>query len=465
MQLTDMSYFFRVVIAASACFLADQLFAPRLAAQRVPRRAPAANRAAAPIPVIFVHGNGDHAGLWDNTIWRFESNGYPRNRLFAIDLPQPTASSTPSAREVNRSTPEDQAAALAAFVTRVLLRTGASKVALVGSSRGGLTIRYYVRFGGGAAHVSHVITGGTPNHGVMALTTMQPESEFNGLSPFLRALNKGREVEPGVHTLALRSDLFDKYAQPTGVGLGAPTRNSGIDERSPALRGARNIVLPGTDHREVAFGAAAFREQYRFLTGRPAATMAILPESVSVLDGMISANTAGQPTNTPLAGAIVTVHVLNAATGERVGAPAHRAVTRDDGRWGPFRATPTTTYEFEVVAPDSSVILHVYRAPFPRSSAVVNVRLPAPVASRGDSVSVLITRPRGFFSADRDSVQFDGAPARGIGRGVPIVDRTVAWFPAAAPRTVRARVNGATLVVRTHPDDRRRLVLAEFQQD
>ena len=31
-------------------------------------------------PVVFVHGNGDHAGLWDNVIWRFESNGYPASR-------------------------------------------------------------------------------------------------------------------------------------------------------------------------------------------------------------------------------------------------------------------------------------------------------------------------------------------------------------------------------------------------
>jgi hypothetical protein len=27
------------------------------------------------LPVLFVHGNGDTAGLWITTIWRFESNG------------------------------------------------------------------------------------------------------------------------------------------------------------------------------------------------------------------------------------------------------------------------------------------------------------------------------------------------------------------------------------------------------
>ncbi|WP_411280868.1 hypothetical protein [Gemmatimonas sp.] len=49
--------------------------------------------AKAQTPVIFVHGNGDHAGLWDNVIWRFESNGSPASRLFAVDLPNPSASS------------------------------------------------------------------------------------------------------------------------------------------------------------------------------------------------------------------------------------------------------------------------------------------------------------------------------------------------------------------------------------
>lgn len=422
-------------------------------------------RTVAPVPIIFVHGNGDHAGLWDNTIWRFESNGYPRDRLFAVDLPNPLATSTLTAREANRSTPEDQAAALAAFVTRVLLRTGATKVALVGSSRGGLTIRHYVRFGGGAAHVSHVVTCGTPNHGVMALPTMQTESEFNGLSPYLRALNSGSEVVPGVRFLALRSDSLDKYAQATGAALGAPAMKTGVDARSPELKGARNVVLPGTDHREVAFGPAAFAAQYEFLTGRAPRTTAIAPDSAIVLDGLISANVAGAPTNLPLARATVTVHEVDATTGERTNAAVHRAVTRDDGRWGPFRARPSAHYEFEVVAPDSSVILHLYRSPFPRSSPYVHVRLPAPARTLGDSVSVLAIRPRGYLGAGRDTVLFNNAPATGITPGVPSVDRAVRWFPADVSRSVRTQLNGETIVVRTHPQDRRRLVAAEFQQE
>lgn len=421
--------------------------------------------ARAQTPVIFVHGNGDHAGLWDNVIWRFESNGYPASRLFAVDLPNPSASSTITAAERNRSTPADQTAALAAFVTRVLLTTGASKVALVGSSRGGMTIRNYVRFGGGAAHVSHVITGGTPNHGVFAIPTVQPDGEFNGAGPYLRALNRGREVVPGIKVLALRSDSLDKYAQAEVAGLGRKGTPTNVDATGPALRGALNMVLPGTDHREVAFGPAAFRAQYRFITGRAPMHLDIMADTVAVLEGMISGNVNASPTNLPLADVVITVHAVDAATGQRMGAPAYRAVTSHTGRWGPFRASPSARYEFEVASPDSAVILHVYRMPFPRSSRVVNFRLPTPPASRADSVSVLIARPRGYLGSGRDTVEFDGLRAAGIPPGVPTVDRAIRWFGVRESLSVRARVNSETIVVRTQPGDKRRLVSAEFQRE
>ena len=421
--------------------------------------------AQAQTPIVFVHGNGDHAGLWDNVIWRFESNGYPASRLFAVDLPNPSASSTLTAVEVNRSTPEDQTAALAAFVTRVLLTTGARKVALVGSSRGGMTIRNYVRFGGGAAHVSHVITGGTPNHGVFAIPTVQPNGEFNGAGPYLRALNGGSEVVPGVKFLTLRSDSLDKYAQADGAGLGMRSTRTNVDARGPALRGAMNVVLPGTDHREVAFGPAAFHAQYRFITGRVPAHVDIVADTVAVLEGMISGNVNASPTNLPLANAVITVHAVDAATGQRIGAPAYRAVTSHTGRWGPFRALPSARYEFEVASPDSAVILHVFRMPFPRSSRIVNFRLPSPPASRVDSVSVLIARPRGYLGLGRDTVEFDGVRATGIPPGVPTVDRAIRWFSARDTISVRTHVNSETIVVRTQPGDKRRLVSAEFQRE
>ncbi|AMW05929.1 alpha/beta fold hydrolase [Gemmatimonas phototrophica] len=447
-------------MAAACCTLLPPLSRPLAAQSTAVARSVAPQQSA--LPIVFVHGNGDHAGLWDTTIWRFESNGYPANRLFAVDLPNPLSSSTIRAAELNRSTPEDQTAALAAYVTRVLLQTGAPKVVLVGSSRGGMTIRNYVRFGGGAAHVSHVITCGSPNHGVFALREMQPLSEYNGAGEYLQRLNAGSEVVAGVRFLALRSDSLDKYAQASGAGLGNPSMKTGVDATGPALRGATNVVLPGTDHREVAFGPASFAAQYRFVTQRAPRTTAIVADTVAVLNGMVSRNVNDGPTNLPTIGAQVTVYTVDPTTGMRSGSAVHRATTGVMGEWGPFRAQPTQTYEFEVVAPDSSVLLHVYRSPLLRSSRVVNFRLPSLPAGKKDSTSVLITRPRGYFGVGRDTVQFDGAAARGITPGVPSVDRAIRWFATDSSRTVVTRVNGETIVVRTRPDDKRRLVLAEF---
>jgi triacylglycerol lipase len=50
-----------------------------------------ASAQAARLPVVFVHGNGDTAGLWISTFWRFEQNGWPRELLHAVDLRYPNA--------------------------------------------------------------------------------------------------------------------------------------------------------------------------------------------------------------------------------------------------------------------------------------------------------------------------------------------------------------------------------------
>ena len=88
-------------------------------------------------PIVFVHGNGGSAAEWQTTFWRFESNGWPRERLHAIDLPYPLARDDDAKEQPGRTSTAEHMAFLAAEVKKVLARTGAKKVALVGSSRGG----------------------------------------------------------------------------------------------------------------------------------------------------------------------------------------------------------------------------------------------------------------------------------------------------------------------------------------
>jgi pimeloyl-ACP methyl ester carboxylesterase len=92
-------------------------------------------------PVLFVHGNGDHAALWMTTLWRMESNGIPRNRMLAINFTDPLARTDDTVAQPNRSSTEDQRRELGEAIGELKRRTGAARVALVGNSRGGNSIR------------------------------------------------------------------------------------------------------------------------------------------------------------------------------------------------------------------------------------------------------------------------------------------------------------------------------------
>src|SRR6266404_9925181 len=181
--------------------------------------APAATGVTEVPPLLFVHGNGDHAAVWITTLWRMESNGVPRDRMFAINFTDPLARTDDSVAQPNRSSTEDQRRELTEAIKELKRRSGAPRVALVGNSRGGNSIRSYIK-NGGVGDVSHAVLCGVPNHGVYDWDA-NLGYEFNGRAPFLRALNDGEsEVTPGTAFLTLRSDGIDKYAQPDGHVLG-----------------------------------------------------------------------------------------------------------------------------------------------------------------------------------------------------------------------------------------------------
>lgn len=413
-------------------------------------------------PVIFVHGNGDSSALWQTTIWRFESNGWPRDRLVAIDMPYPYARDDDAKPQPGRSSTADQLQQLSVEVDRVLARTGASEVVLVGSSRGGYAIRNYVKNGAGAKTVWRAVLAGTPNHGIWTGDYL-PGNEFNGTGPFLTALNAPQgprelEVSPGPRWLTLRSDDNDKYAQPDGRWIGRPGKPTGVTPDSPALRGALNVVLPGLDHREVAFHPRAFEQIWQFITSQPPVRLAIVPESAPVLDGRIS-----QPgTNLPMAGVTVEVYEVAPRTGERLGPPVHVRTTGADGRWGPLAARSDAPYEFVLSAPGFATT-HIYRSAFPRSSDLVHMR---PVrlsdADRTAGSVVVMTRPRGYFDLRRDRMSLGGAPPPGVPGGTAGVSESKLLLPPGPVRTVIAEFNGERIAVRSWPASENHAVFAEL---
>ncbi len=414
----------------------------------------------APVPVVFVHGNGDTAALWQPTIWRFESQGYDPKLLFAIDLAAPQAQSLDDKPQANRTSSTDVAAQLAAEVTRVMITTGAQKVALVGNSRGANTIRNYVRFGGGAADTAFVVLGGGVNHGVFNAPG-GPNSEFNGAGALMTRLNTGGEVVPGVAFTTIRSDKNDKYAQPTGEFLGSPGKPTGVSYDAPALEGANNVVLDGLDHREVGFHPRAFAVIYEAIAGKKPASTAIAAETAPVLTGTVTGFAAGAPTNLPVAGAALAIYQVDPATGARQGEPKHQKTVGPDGVWGPFTADPAAYYEFEVTAAGYPTT-HIYRTPFPRSGKYVTIRL-APVDDKlkEAKAAVTITRPRGYFGIDRDTVLIAGSLPDGINKGVPGT-ATATRLADQPGQAVPVQFNEEKMTVRAEAPATGHLAIAEF---
>lgn len=424
-------------------------------------------------PIVFVHGNGDTAALWHTTIWRFESNGWPRDRLHAIDLPYPLARDADDKAQPGRTSSAEHMQYLASEVDQVLRRTGAARVVLVGNSRGGYAIRNYIA-NGGASKVSHAVLGGVPNHGVWSNPAFRPTSEFNGAGPFLTALNNqggpGIEVTPGVKWLTIRSDNNDKFAQPDGVWIGAKGTATNVTFDGPELNGALNVVIAGIDHRETSYGARAFAATYDFLTGAKPQRNTVQPESRVTLDGKVSGQgldnrDGGFVNNLPLAGATLEVYATDAATGARLGDALHRASIGADGRWGPLTTTSKTTLEFVISAPGYATT-HIYRAPFARSSNWVHLRVERIATADRDAAAVVtLTRPRGYFGLPRDEIELDGQrPPAGIPSGVAGVSTARARLTDPTPRSVVGVFNGERIVGRSWPTSANHVVLLELHE-
>lgn len=197
----------------------------------VPPAAPDASlvapaEAGAPLvdPVVFVHGiNGssaDFAVMIDHLV----ADGWPRERLFAIDYADPAWGCN-----------VDNASTLATFVNAVLTTTGATKVDLVAHSMGNLSSRKFLKDLGGAALVNTYVSLGGMHHG-LENACLNPLDvcvwqELCGSKPFLTALNTA-PVTPGP---AIWVSIYSRDDET-------------VPETSSHLDGAENIELAGLAH-------------------------------------------------------------------------------------------------------------------------------------------------------------------------------------------------------------------------
>jgi pimeloyl-ACP methyl ester carboxylesterase len=411
-------------------------------------------------PIVFMHGNGDHAALWQTTLWRFESNGWPADRLFAVDMPLPQARDDNSKPQAGRSSADENRDYLKAEVERVLKLTGASKVVLMANSRGGNAVRNYIQTGGGDKTVSHAILGGTPNHGVWAIKGFREANEFSGTGPFLTMLNSpknaaGDEVissKDGVQWMTVRSLDNDKFAQPDGLWIGAKGTPTNVTFAGPELKGAKNVVIPKIDHREVSFSKPAFDAAFEFITGAAPKADVIKTERVT-LSGRVTGITAGVVDNMPVVGAQLEVYATG-ANGERLGAALASQKIGENGAWKAIEVANHQPLEFVIMA-NGYATTHIYRSAFHRSSSVVHLRAEriADADSKDANAKAIVNffRPRGYFDLSRDTMSFDGKPAPGLPPSGAGLANSKIKLASDDSRAVSAEFNGERITGRTWP--------------
>lgn len=163
---------------------------------------------------------------------------------------------------------------LKAFTDKVLDETGADKVDMVGWSQGGVLIRAYLKYEGGADPsdpnnnlVQNVVTLGSPHRGtslsgiallgnLLGITSSAADVMGQGPidqaigSDFIKELNDGPETLPGVHYTSLYT-LYDEITNPVTNSIlkeapGATVNNINIQDGC-LVDFTEHLGLPFTD--------------------------------------------------------------------------------------------------------------------------------------------------------------------------------------------------------------------------
>lgn len=179
---------------------------------------------------------------------------------------------------------------LKAFTTKVLDKSGADKVDMVGWSQGGVLIRSYLKDHGGADPtdpdnnlVQNVVTLGSPHRGttlsgiallgnLLGITSgasgvlgQGPIDQAIG-SDFMKELNDGPETLPGIHYTSIYT-VYDEISNPVSTSIlkeetGATVHNINVQEGC-LVDFTEHLGLPFTD-RVIALTAAGLDPEHEY---------------------------------------------------------------------------------------------------------------------------------------------------------------------------------------------------------
>lgn len=217
--------------------------------------------AAHPRPVVLVHGTIENRyDNWAELAPRLQRAGYC---VFALSYGGYEGTAIRGMTDIGRSAEQ-----LDAFVHKVLARTGADEVDIVGHSQGGMMPRYYLKYLGGADEVHRLIAltpsnYGTSFWGVLPLVHALPGGDAvlgvgaesfaqqrHG-SAFLTDLNAGGDTVPGVSYVVITT-VYDEVVTPYRRAF---LKGPGV--RSILLQ--RRCPRDHTDHLGISYDPIALR--------------------------------------------------------------------------------------------------------------------------------------------------------------------------------------------------------------
>lgn len=308
------------------------LFAPAAGAKSKPKP---------PLPIIFVHGNSGSAQQFETNAMRFVSNGFPLNRYFTLEY------------DTSLPTNDHAIEALDALVAKVRQKTGASKVNLLGHSRGTLVSQSWL---------------GTPERAAQVNRYVNYDGAWASALP------------GGVPTLA----------------VWAEARTDFTGERE--IVGATNLNFPARSHTEVVNSPESFRATYRFLLGKNPKTMNVTPEPPNKVT--VAGRALNFPNNLGIENGRLEVFQINPKTGQRLRKkPVYKKTLGAEGQFGPFKVNGKARYEFSVTRPDGTTI-HNYPESFERDNHSYRVLIAPALAPFLDAspnhTNISVTRMKEF---------------------------------------------------------------------
>ena len=312
-------------------------------------------------------------------MWRFESNGWPTERLHAIDVPYPLARDEDAREQPGRTSTAEHMAYLKSEVEAVIEPHRRDKVdpgrQLARRLRDPQLRPERRRRDGGEPR--HPCRHAQPRHlgrqGYAREQRVLRHRPVPDQPQHAEERQRRRSRRQAVKWLTIRSDNNDKYAQPDGLWIGSRGTATNVSYAGPELLGATNVVLPGVDHRETAFSPAAFDAMYRFITGEAPRTLEIEPDEKLVLNGTITGlglnrtirHPATSPTTCRCPARACRSTQSTRDTGERLGEAVHdkpSAATAAGAPSTPRTAWPTNSSSAPTAIRSTTSIAAPFRA-------------------------------------------------------------------------------------------------------